>query len=73
MGAKPDKTDCFAYKPRSCIALTKKNCDGCNFYKTEAEVKAAREKAMARISTLDPETQERIANAYYGGGKDGSL
>ncbi|WP_350343243.1 hypothetical protein PRVXT_002535 [Proteinivorax tanatarense] len=66
---KPDKTDCFAYHPDKCIALTKKNCDGCRFYKTSAEVKADREKAMAKIRTLDIETQERIAS----GGKDGSL
>lgn len=70
---KVDKTDCFAYKPRECVALTKKNCDGCSFYKTKAEVKAAREKAMARIITLDIETQGRIARAYFGGDNDGSL
>ena len=76
MRAKPnksDKTDCFAYQPTKCVARTKKNCDGCTFYKTAAAVKADREKAMARIATLDEETQERIARVYFGGGKDGSL
>lgn len=70
--AKTDKTDCFAYKSKECIALNKKSCDGCNFYKTTAEVKADREKAVVRIATLDIETQKRIAKAYFGG-NDGSL
>lgn len=70
---KTNKTDCFAYKPRECVALTKKNCDGCSFYKTKAEVEAAREKAMARISSLDLETQGRIATAYFDGDSDGAL
>ena len=70
---KPDKIDCFAYQPTKCVALTKKNCNGCTFYKTTSAVKADREKAMNRIITLDIETQDIIARDYFGGGKDGSL
>lgn len=70
---KTDKTDCFAYHPTKCVALTKKNCGGCSFYKTSAKVKADREKAVVRISTLDQETQDRIARSYFGGDDDGSL
>lgn len=73
MRTKVDKTDCFAYKPRSCVALNKKNCKGCRFYKTKEEVKAGRKKAMERISTLNPETQEWIDRAYFGGDDDGPL
>ncbi|MBP2028866.1 hypothetical protein J2Z35_002704 [Acetoanaerobium pronyense] len=70
---KPDKTDCFAYQPTKCVALTKNNCNGCTFYKTASALKADREKAMTRIITLDIEIQDKIARDYFGGGKDGSL
>lgn len=70
---KVEKIDCFAYQPTKCVALTKKNCNGCTFYKTASALKADREKAMNRIITLGIETQDKIARDYFGGGKDGSL
>lgn len=27
-----NKTDCFAYKDKTCLALTKIDCEGCAFY-----------------------------------------
>ena len=64
---KREKRDCFAYKPRECVALKKKNCNGCTFYKTEAEVKAAREKALARINSLPNNQKTHIKSAYLKG------
>ncbi|TCT14596.1 hypothetical protein EDC18_10577 [Natranaerovirga pectinivora] len=70
---KTGKTDCFAYKPTKCVALTNKKCDGCNFYKTKEEFEVGREKVMERIHSLDVEKQDLIIRTYYGGGKDGWL
>ena len=34
------KKDCFAYlENRGCYALTKRECDGCVFYKSKKELK----------------------------------
>lgn len=59
-----ERIDCFAYKRRSCQALTKKKCDGCSFYKTKEEFEAGQKKAMERIKTLDKNLQEHIKETY---------
>lgn len=59
--------DCFAYKKKQCTALKSIKCDGCSFYKTISENRKGREKAIARILTLDKGTRESIINTYYGG------
>ena len=44
---------CFADKGKKCSALTFKNCNGCNFYKSQEQHKADVGKATKRIKTLD--------------------
>ena len=70
---KADKTDCFAYKPKKCVALNKKQCSGCRFYKTEEQVKTERKKAMERILSLDEDTRNHITGTYFGGDNDGRI
>lgn len=60
-----EKIDCFAYKPKSCNALTEKKCDGCGFYKTKEEFRLGHKKALERIKTLDKELQEHIEEKYF--------
>jgi len=40
--------DCFAFKPKKCIALKHKKCEGCNFYKTHAQHEMDKEKAFEK-------------------------
>lgn len=43
---------CFGDKGDRCVALTKKECEGCNFYKPKSEALAALE-ATPCFSTND--------------------
>ncbi len=57
--------DCFAFKQRSCGALTVKKCEGCSFYKTIEEYEAGHQRAMERIQSLDKVHRELILDKYY--------
>jgi hypothetical protein len=56
--------DCFAYTNRGCKALKARNCEGCNFYKTEEEAEVGRAKAMERIMSLDKDKRDHIIETY---------
>ena len=68
-----EKTDCFAYKPRECAALLKRNCDGCKFYKTMELLETERQRAIERVFTLDEKSRNKIINVYFGGDVNGRL
>lgn len=57
-------SECAFDKRKKCIALTTKKCNGCNFYKTKEQLNEGREKATARLMTLDKATSDYI-NAKY--------
>ena len=57
--------DCFAFKPRSCTALTVKKCEGCSFYKTRNQFQEGHREAMVRIQSLDRLHQQEIFEKYY--------
>jgi hypothetical protein len=61
--------DCFAMKNGVCGALTVIRCDGCVFYKTKAQFKRDEKAARLRLRLLDADTQDYIAEKYYGGSK----
>ena len=48
----------------TCAALTHKECIGCHFRKTPAQLDEGRERAEDRISTLPDEIQDKIATKY---------
>ena len=48
-----------------CIALTEKQCVGCNFHKTKEELEEGRKMAIDRINSLSPEEVTRIRRKYY--------
>lgn len=50
-----------------CHAVTDKVCLGCKFRKTKEELKAGREKASARLMTLDRTLLNEIKQKYYTG------
>ena len=58
-------SDCFAYKPKKCVALKHKKCDGCNFYKTKTLHEADCAKAAARINAMDLCEREFIFAKYF--------
>lgn len=49
----------------SCSALTKKQCIGCRFRKTEQELKESRYKVADRLDSLPERQQIHIARKYY--------
>lgn len=60
----PFKICAFKIDDRRCSALTKKACMRCNFFKTEEEVKASRERAEERIRSLPINKQRAIIDKY---------
>lgn len=57
---------CFADKAEDyCSALKEKECDGCPFFKTVAQAKKDRAKALQRIESLDLETRTYIYDKYF--------
>lgn len=48
-----------------CAALSKKQCVGCRFRKTEQELNDGRQKAIDRISNLPRSKQIHISRKYY--------
>jgi hypothetical protein len=59
-----DETCAFDQGKRVCSALNVKNCDGCKFRKSEAELIRGRERAAARIKTFTKEYQAHIESKY---------
>lgn len=58
---------CFAGDKKGCILLKKyieKDCKTCPFFKTKEEFEKGREKALARLKTLDVITRHNIAEKY---------
>lgn len=43
---------CFADKRGSCTALKQKNCEGCNFFKTQKQFEEGVRKAKTRLIRL---------------------
>lgn len=60
----PDRC-AFDEGKKKCRALTKKECKGCRFFKTEEELAAGREKAEERIKSLGAEDQVAIDKIYH--------
>lgn len=60
--------ECFALRRGRCSVLNVKKCNDsdCSFFKTEAQLKEDRKKALKHISSLDEVTQRHIAESYYG-------
>ena len=56
--------NCAFYRNGECSATIRKNCVGCSFVKTYAELMSGREKASERISKLPQEVQNRISEKY---------
>lgn len=52
---------------KRCHAITEKKCKGCKFYKTKEQLKEGRERATARLMTLDRELLNDINRKYYTG------
>ena len=61
--------DCVFNHGKKCEALTEKNCEGCCFRKTRAELAKGRAKASERIESLPPEEQKHILLKYYARGR----
>lgn len=58
--------NCVFNKGRKCLALSTKKCENCTFRKTEAELKAGREKARERLESLPKDQYDAIMKKYYG-------
>ena len=63
------KRYCFAFKRRSCKALTNSRCEGvdCGFYKTKDQQKVDQKRALERIRSLPVDQQDYIMTKYYNG------
>ena len=48
-----------------CNAMTEKKCLGCKFRKTEEELKAGREKSLARLETFPLAWKMHIKRKYH--------
>jgi hypothetical protein len=59
-----DETCAFDKGKRVCAALNVKNCVGCKFRKSEAELIRGRERAAARIKTFTKEYRAHIKSKY---------
>lgn len=62
------KQDCFAYKPKECVAMREQKCEYCNFFKTKAQHNADIAKAEAMIT---PYEREHVYAKYYVASKGG--
>jgi len=56
--------DCFAYKSKKCIALKRKKCEGCVFYKPRTLHEIDIEKAKLRIAGLDVSIRDYVLSKY---------
>lgn len=57
--------NCIFEKGNECNALREKKCEGCSFYKTEAELIEGRRKAQERIDSLPEKQRIHIIRTYY--------
>ena len=48
-----------------CVALKKRDCDGCPFHKTKEELLEGRRRARARREKLPAYQREAIEEKYY--------
>ena len=55
---------CAFDKGAGCAALSEKQCDGCSFYKTQAQITEGRKRAEERIASLPEEQREHIKLKY---------
>ena len=55
---------CAFDKGAGCAALREKQCDGCSFYKTQAQLTEGRKRADERIESLPVEQQVYIKHKY---------
>lgn len=60
---------CFADRDSYCSTLNKKDCKGCNFFRTEEDVQVSRRMAEKRIESLDSVMQDSIYEKYHKGEK----
>lgn len=62
------KKDCFGYKntngKETCRALTKIDCKGCRFYKSNEQAKKDREAAGLLVLALPSEQRKGISEKY---------
>ena len=59
---------CAFLRDGECMALTKKDCLNCAFFKTERELMADRKKAAKRLQkVLSPIEYKATMDKYYGG------
>ena len=56
---------CAFDRDNTCTALTKKQCLGCKFRKTEEELREGRQKVAERLDSLPERQQIHIARKYY--------
>ena len=57
---------CYALHGEKCMVLTKKDCDGCAFYKCVEIWEMGIKRAHAKIKKLSPHKQWAISEKYYG-------
>lgn len=50
-----------------CSALTKKECDGCAFYKTKAQLNEGRKRALRLLGKFTPQQRQALRERYYNG------
>lgn len=60
---------CFADRENYCSALKKKECEGCNFFKTHEDLEKSRDRAIRRIDSLPKSTKDFIYQNCFKGGK----
>ena len=56
---------CAFKKGGKCVPLTRDNCTGCTFFKTNKELEEGRLKAKERFESLPDDVQARILDKYY--------
>lgn len=57
--------NCAFDMKKCCAALSKKNCKGCAFKKTEKQLEKGRKEAEKRIDSLPQSQQEYIYDKYH--------
>ena len=58
--------NCTFDKGDKCVALTKRDCEGCPFRKTKEELLEGRRRAKARRDKLPAHERQAIEEKYYG-------
>lgn len=60
------KETCYFKDERKCRVTTRKDCVGCSFYKTKAEVMQGRLKAEKMLEALPESKRKALMEKYYG-------